>query len=360
MILLNPGPVNVSDRVREALLRPDICHREEEFSHLQTGIRQKVLKAFSPPKGYTVVLLTGSGTSAVEAALSSSMDTGERLLVINNGVYGERMTQMASAYGLDWVELKTSCRELPDLNQLEEVLSKDSSIRMVAMVHHETTVGLINPVQEIATLTQASGRRLLVDSVSGLGGEPLDLSEAAVDLCIGTAGKCIQGYPGVSFVLLRDDEAQRQKKISPRSLYLNLSLHLAEQEKGSTPFTPAVQVYYAFDEALEELLQEGLNARILRYRDSAQVLRKGFEALGLALYLPDACRSNSITSIGLPRDMSYEALHESLKHRGYVIYAGQGALRNTLFRVANMGALKRSDFEGFLRHFEEILGSISR
>ncbi len=355
MILLNPGPVNVSERVRKALLRPDICHREEEFSELLQGIRKKVLEVFVPEGFHSAVILTGSGTAAVEAAISSCLDQDHKLLVINNGVYGERMVRMALAYGMNVEELKFRWQEGPDLSRLEQVLSREPSIQVVAMVHHETTTGMINPVREVGLLTQRYGKRLLVDSVSGLGGEALDLTRDGVDICVGTAGKCVQGFPGVAFVIVRREEMERIQKIPPRSLYLSLQDHFKDQEQGTVPFTPAVQLYYAFDEALSELLDEGLGQRIARYREAAHLLRDGFKKLGLQFLLPEGLRSNTITSLYLPHGKSYKELHDGLKRREYVIYAGQGVLQPNIFRVANMGVLKRSDFEGFLHHLGEAL-----
>jgi 2-aminoethylphosphonate-pyruvate transaminase len=355
MILLNPGPVNVSERVRRALLRPDICHREEEFSELLQGIRKKLLEVFAPEGFHTAIVLTGSGTAAVEAALSSCLDQDHKLLVINNGVYGERMVRMATAYRMNVVELKFRWQEGLDLSRLDQVLSREPSIQVVAMVHHETTTGMINPVSEVGLLARQHGKRLLVDSVSGLGGETLGLTHNRVDICVGTAGKCIQGFPGVAFVLVRRDEMERIRKIPVRSLYLSLQDHFKDQEQGTVPFTPAVQLYYAFDEALSELLDEGLGQRITRYQEAARLLRDGFKKLRLEFLLPEGLRSNTITSLYLPHGKSYKDLHDDLKSRGYVIYAGQGALQPNIFRVANMGMLKRSDLEGFLHHVGEVL-----
>jgi 2-aminoethylphosphonate-pyruvate transaminase len=355
VILLNPGPVNVSERVRKALLKPDICHREQEFSDLLQNIRGKLLKVFAPHGNYVALVLTGSGTAAVESAVSSCLGRDHKLLVINNGVYGERMVRMATAYGMDLVELKCRWLEYPDFSRLEEILAQEHSVQAVAMVHHETTTGMINPVQEIGELTRRYGKRLLVDSVSGLGGEALDLERAHVDICIGTAGKCIQGFPGVSFVLVHREEMERIQKIPPRGLYLSLSEHFRDQERDTVPFTPAVQLLYAFDEALAELQEEELDRRIARYRAASHLLREGFRKLSLECLLPERLRSNTITALYFPRGMSYQKLHDELKRRGYVIYAGQGVLQSNIFRVANMGELKPADLEGFLHHLGEVL-----
>jgi 2-aminoethylphosphonate-pyruvate transaminase len=353
-VLLNPGPVNVSPRVAQALLRGDLCHREREFSVLQARVRELLCRAFAPDGDYAAILLTGSGTAALEAAVASSLAPGRKMLVVNNGVYGARMAQMATIHGLPLVELGAPWTLPPDLGQLERLLRDDPAIEVVALVHHETTTGLVNPVAAVGEVVRRYGRVLLVDAISGLAGEALDLRAAGVGLCVGTANKCIQGLPGISFVLVHTAEIARMQALPPRTLYLHLPMLYAHQERQSTPFTPAVQVMYAFDEALQELLEEGVSHRIQRYRDAAAVLRAGFEQLGLKCLLPPELRSNTITALELPAGMSYEALHDALKAKGYVIYAGQGELAAKIFRVANMGHLTRDQFRGFLQALREV------
>src|ERR671923_656913 len=175
-MLLNPGPVNVSPRVAQALLRGDLCHREREFGALQSRIRELLSHAFAPHGDYTAVLLTGSGTAALEAAVASSLLPRRKMLVINNGVYGARMAQMASIHGFDVVELTFPWTSPPDLGQIDRALREDSAIEVVCLVHHETTTGLLNPIAAIGETVAQHGRVLLVDSISGLGGEEIDLA----------------------------------------------------------------------------------------------------------------------------------------------------------------------------------------
>lgn len=354
-ILLNPGPVNVSPRVQQALLRGDLCHREEEFSDLLAGIRAKLLRAFAPD-GYTSVLLSGSGTLAVEAMVSSALPEGRKLLVINNGVYGERMLRMAEAHRIPTVELQSGWTERPDLGKIEATLQADPTIAAVALVHHETTTGLLNPVREVGALTRRLGRLLLLDAVSALAGEDLDLARDGVDLCACTANKCVQGLPGVAFVLVRSEVMTAMQDAPRRSLYLHLPLYWEAQERRSIPFTPSVQAWYALDEALDELLEETVAARVQRYRAAAVLLRAGFTRLGLRFMLPTDQQSNSITSMFLPEGVTYRRLHDDLKARDYVIYEGQGKLQSSIFRVANMGSLTLDNFRQFLQALEEVLG----
>lgn len=357
MILLNPGPVNVSERVRRALHRPDICHRESEFAELLHGIRQKLIKAFVPnaESEYTAIVLTGSGTAAVEAALLSSIPHGKRGLIINNGVYGERMSSMVGVHRLGVSEFKLDWGARPDPEKLRLALRQHQEVHVVAMVHHETTTGLINPVKEIAEVVDSQNRVFIVDSVSGLGGEALDIAGPHIYMVAGTAGKCVQGFPGVSFVLVRKGFMERMKSYPKRSWYLHLPHYYENEERGSIPFTPAVQLYYAFDEALNELLEEGVGNRIARYRKAAGLIRKHMSSLGLKPVVPPEYQSNTITAYYLPAGLTYQTLHDRLKEQGYVIYAGQGQLESKIFRIANMGALSLQDLEGFVAAFRQVV-----
>jgi 2-aminoethylphosphonate-pyruvate transaminase len=349
MILLNPGPVNVSPRVTAALGRGDLCHREPECAELLARVRARLLEAFAPGGGFAAVLLTGSGTAAVEAAVTSVCSPRGRLVVVSNGVYGERIAAMVAAARVEHTVVASPWTSAPDPDAVERALGAPD-VEAVAVVHHETTTGLVNPVAEIARRARAHGKLVLVDAVSGLAGDPLDVD--ACDLIVGTGGKCIQAFPGMAFVLARADVLARLATYPRRSLYLSLATYV----EHPMPFTPAVQVAYALDEALAELLEETVGGRITRYAAAAGLLREGFGRLGLACVLPPALRSNTITSLRFPARRTYAALHDALKARGFVIYEGQGWLAREAFRVANMGALRRADFERFLVALGEVLG----
>src|SRR5262245_57219859 len=243
MILLNPGPVNVSPRVTAALGRGDLCHREPECAALLERICSRLLECFATCAGFTAVLLTGSGTAAVEAAVTSVCSERGRLVVVANGVYGERIATMAEAARVSHTVVASEWTSSPDLGALEALLHAPD-VEAVAVVHHETTTGLLNPVREVAQRARAHGKLVLVDAVSGLAGDALDPDDC--DLIVGTGGKCIQAYPGMAFVLAREEVLERLTAHPPRSLYLSLGTYVRQP----MPFTPAVQVAYALDEAL--------------------------------------------------------------------------------------------------------------
>lgn len=356
-LLLNPGPVNVTARVARALLRGDLCHREPEYDRLQQEVRRRLVELFAPGGDHAAVLLTGSGTAAMEAAVSSLVGPGERLLVARNGVYGERLEKIARAHAIDVATLDAASWFDPiDPAALGDALDRDPSIRTVALVHHETTTGLLNPVREVAAVCRARGRALIVDAISSIGGEALDLPGWGIDAVIGTANKCIRGLPGVSFVLCRRGLLERAAAWPPRTLYLHLPGYFAEQERGGIPFTPAVQVTYALHEALAELMEEGVAARAASCRALADRLRAGLERLGLSLLLPPERRSSTITTVALPEGWTYERLHDALRAEGFVIYAGQGDLRRRAFRVATMGVLDAADVDRLLAALGRVLG----
>jgi 2-aminoethylphosphonate-pyruvate transaminase len=358
MILLNPGPVNVSERVRQALLRPDICHRESEFTELLHGIQVKLLKLFVPgaEADYAAVVLTGSGTAAVESAVMSSLPQGKRMLVLNNGVYGERISQMVGLNRLGVSELKYDWTTKPDPERLRLALRQHPEVQAVAMVHHETTTGLINPVKEVAEVVDSQNRVFILDAVSALAGEPLDIAGPHIYMVAGTSGKCIQGFPGLGFVLVRKGFLEKMRGYPRRSIYLSLTQYVDNQGAGTTPFTPAVQIYYAFDEALNELMEEGVAKRIQRYKKIATLIRDRMTKLGVKPVLTPDKQSNTITAYHLPEGITYQSLHDQLKKEGYVIYAGQGQLESQIFRVANMGVLTEAQIVGFLDAFERISG----
>jgi 2-aminoethylphosphonate-pyruvate transaminase len=265
------------------------------------------------------------------------------------------MSNMVGLHRLGVSEFKLDWTTRPDPERLRLALRQHTEVHAVAMVHHETTTGLLNPVKEIAEVVDSQNRAFILDSVSGLAGEAVDLAGPHVYMVAGAAGKCIQGFPGVSFILLRKGFMDRMKSYPKRSWYLHLPHYYETPEKITVPFTPAVQVLYAFSEALDELLEEGVSNRIQRYRRAAQVIRQGMAAMGIKSMLPSEVQSNSLTAYYLPAGLEYHVLHDRLKEQGYVIYAGQGQLESKIFRVANMGALKEEHLTGFLAAFQQIM-----
>jgi 2-aminoethylphosphonate-pyruvate transaminase len=359
-VLLNPGPANTSPRVRQALLTPDLCHREPEFFDVMRDCRARLARAARVEPAFDAVLFTGSGTAAVEATLASAVPEGGTLLIVNNGVYGDRMLRIARAHRIPAEVLTYDVTTPVAPADVAAALRAHPGISHVAVVHHETTTGLLNPVQAVADAAAAAGRRVIVDAMSSLFGEPLDVGRDGIDFVTASANKCLQGIPGISFVLARRAALEALRGRAPRSVYLDLFNHWATQEQDNTPFTPAVQVLHAMREALVELQEEGVAARIARYGENCRVLRVGMAALGFQILVPEGARSQILTTFRLTPGLAYDALHDAMKRRGYIIYAGQGEIRTYAFRVSNMGTLTPKDMQAVVEAFAECVEELTR
>jgi 2-aminoethylphosphonate-pyruvate transaminase len=357
-ILLNPGPANTTTSVKQALVMDDLCHREPECFEMVRRCRDRLVTLAGAAPDFTAVLFAGSGTAAVEAAIASAVPPGKALLVVDNGVYGDRMTRIARAHGIPVHAVTADIFTPVDPAAVERALREHADVSHVAIVHHETTTGLLNPVADVARVAARQGRRVIVDAMSSLFGERLDVAQDGIDFVTASANKCLQGIAGVSFVLGRRRAVDALAGATPRSVYLDLHGHHASQEADTTPFTPAVQVLHAMEQALVELGAETVKARIERYAENARVLRDGMTKLGLEILVPEAARSNILTTFRLPEGVSYDALHDAMKRRRYIIYAGQGALKSYAFRVSNMGTLTPDDMRGVVSAFAESFGEI--
>jgi 2-aminoethylphosphonate-pyruvate transaminase len=357
-VLLNPGPANTTKSVREALLGPDLCHREPEFFEMMRDCRERLARAAGVAPDFTAVLFTGSGTAAVEAAIASVVPRDRAALVVVNGVYGERMMRICRAHDIPAVPVGSDITTPVSPVAVRDALRAHPEVSHVVVVHHETTTGLLNPVAEIARVAHGEGRRVIVDAMSSLFGEPLTVGQDGIDFVMASANKCLGGVPGISFVLARQSAIAALKGAPPRSVYLDLYNHWTTQEQDNTPFTPAVQVLQAMQQALIELQQEGVEARIARYAENARVLRDGMAELGFGILVPAGGRSSILTTFRLLPGLAYDPLHDAMKRRGYVIYAGQGDIRTYAFRVSNMGTLTPADMKEVVAAFAAALAEL--
>jgi 2-aminoethylphosphonate-pyruvate transaminase len=351
MLLLNPGPVTLSERVRRSLLQPDLCHRESEFFALQDEIRERLLSTYDlDPRVWTAVLMTGSGTAAVESMTAALVPANGRLLNLENGVYGDRIAQMCSQYGIAHERVIGSWMEPLDLQAIAARLDS-SAFTHVAVVHHETTTGRLNDLRPISKLCNERGLGLLVDGVSSFGAEAIDFADESLHAVAATANKCLHGVPGASFVITRRTALA---KAASRTYYLDLGRLARMQDQRNTPFTPAVHAYYALMEALREFADEGGRAaRFKRYAALAEQVRAGLADLGINPVVPPEQSSVVLRSYSLPAGMPYTELHDALKAEGFVIYAGQGDLSKTLFRISTMGAVTPADMHRLLKCFAQ-------
>ncbi|HEY0801334.1 MAG TPA: 2-aminoethylphosphonate aminotransferase [Steroidobacteraceae bacterium] len=357
MLLLNPGPVTLSERVRHSLLQPDLCHRESEFFDLQDEARSRLLSTYSLNcSQWAAVLMTASGTAAVESMVAALVPQNGRLLVVENGVYGERIALICAQYGIAHERIVGDWMRAPDLDLIAARLAgqpNDAGFTHVAVVHHETTTGRLNDLRALARMCRDHGAALLVDAVSSFGAEAIDFGDAALSAVAATANKCLHGVPGAAFVIVRRGGLA---KATSRTYYLDLRRLACLQDERNTPFTPAVQAYYALVEALREYEEQGGRiARFQHYAALAERVRAGLAALGINSVIPAEQSSVVLRAYYLPAGMNYVRLHDALKADGFVIYAGQGGLSKTLFRISTMGNLTMADIERLLTCFARLL-----
>jgi 2-aminoethylphosphonate aminotransferase len=359
-ILLNPGPATTTDSVKWSQVVPDICPREMEFGHLMEYISTELTRLVADPDQYTTVLFGGAGTAAIESMLSSVLDCGAAV-IINNGAYGKRMCEIAEAYGLHCLEFKSPPDGAIDLDALERFIqSSDRSLSHLAVVHHETTTGLLNDVKAIGEICRRHSIDMMVDAMSSYAAIPISMQDMNISYLASSSNKNLQGMAGVSFVIAMKSKLESLKHNKPRNFYLNLyAQYQYFSDHLQMRFTPPVQTIYALKQAIEELQQEGLKERYERYVKSWETLTDGITRLGLTYIVPKACHSKIVTSIVEPDRMGYhfEEMHDYFYGRGITIYPGKLDGLNT-FRIANIGDITYKDIETFLELLEVYLASI--
>jgi 2-aminoethylphosphonate-pyruvate transaminase len=355
-LLLTPGPLSTSKSVRNALLR-DWCTWDADYNEeiVQNIRRRLVALATAKTEKYTAVLMQGSGSFSVEATLGSVVPKDGKALILTNGAYGRRMAEMARVLGLNYIEYALPETVAPDSAHIAAMLDEDADITHVALVHCETTTGILNPLADIAAVVKERGKVFIVDAMSSFGGIPMDTDALGIDYLISSSNKCIQGVPGFAFVIARRDELQKHEG-NARSLCLDLYDQWKEMDKsGKWRYTSPTHIVRAFYQALDELETEGgVAARTARYRDNQRLLADGMEALGFRALLPKALQSPIITSFLYPTpDFDFGAFYRAVKAKGFVLYPGKISQADT-FRIGNIGEVYPRDIERLLKVIAEI------
>lgn len=352
-LLLTPGPLSTTASVKETMLR-DWCTWDEDYN---LGVVQDIrarLTALSGsnPAAYTCALMQGSGSFSVEACLTTMMprDHG-KLLLCANGAYGDRMETTARVAGLNHSVYRVPEVQPLDPAELAARLAADPDITHVALVHNETTTGMLNPLADLAVAVTSAGRVLMVDAMSSFGGIPIDMAALGVTWLVSSANKCIQGVPGFGFVLARTDALSAcEGHARSHSLDLHDQWRAMEAGHGKWRFTSPTHVVRAFQQALNEFDAEGgVPARHARYTENQRILVDGMEALGFRCLLPRALHSPIITSFHNPEAPAYHfrRFYDRLKARGFVIYPGKVSTADC-FRIGTIGDIHPADIRRLL------------
>ncbi len=354
-ILLNPGPATTTANVKLAQVVDDICPREKEFGDLMEWVSTELTKIVANPKEYTTVLFGGSGTAVVESIITSVVPHDKKILIVNNGAYGKRMCQIADRFDINFIEFQSSPIEPINIQKLEETIQKNQNISHLAVIHNETTTGLLNNLDDLGNLAKKYNLELIVDAMSSYAAIPIDMNKQNITYLAASSNKNIQGMAGVGFVIAKKSSLENLKDIKPRSFYLSLYEQYTNFIKThQMRFTPPVQTMYALKQAIIEAKKEGIENRYKRYSSSWETLTNGLKELKLKYLVDDEYHSKIITSIFIPDGVDFNDMHDFFYNRGFTIYPGKVAEFNT-FRVANIGEIDYRDIEAFLEMLREYL-----
>ncbi len=357
-LLFTPGPLTTSLTVKQAMLK-DMGSRDHAFMNAVKDIRNGLLHLahVSKGEGYECVIMQGSGTFAVESVISSVVAQKDKLLILANGAYGERIVKMAKIHRLDHEVLRFDEDTVVAPEATEQVLKDNPRISHVACIHSETTTGLFNPITEIGAVCKKYGKVFIVDAMSSFGGVEMDMKAMHIDFLVSSSNKCIEGVPGFAFALCLRSELEKAKG-QARSLSLDLYEQWAGLEaNGQFRFTPPTLSIMAFAQAMKELDEEGgIAARERRYKTNKQILDEGMTALGFKFYINSEIQGHIITSFLYPDDpaFNFEQFYRKLNERGFVIYPGKLSKADA-FRIGNIGQIFPDDVKALLAAIEEVL-----
>ncbi len=354
--LFTPGPLTTSATSKLAMLR-DLGSRDTEFILTVQEIRHRLVELGNGADEYTAIMMQGSGTFGIEATLSSVIPPDGKLLILINGAYGQRMLKIADIHGIEKLPLNFLEDTIPELCQLDTALQNDPQITHVAVVHCETTTGIINPIDAYGDVVKRHNRVYIVDAMSSFGAYPIDLKTCNIDFLVSSSNKCIEGVPGFSFILARKDALEKTQGFA-RSLSLDLHAQWKGLEvDGQFRFTPPVHAILAFRQALIELeIEGGVPARGARYCQNYDLTLSGMQKMGFQAYLKPEHRGYIITSFHYPQhpNFDFQKFYARLSQKGYVIYPGKLSHADC-FRIGHVGRLGIADVRALLAAIAETL-----
>lgn len=349
-LLMTPGPVPVLPRVLRAMSKPMIHHRGTDFADLLAKIQDDLRYVFQTRND--IFILTGSGTSAMEASICNVIN-GDEVVVIVNGVFGKRYKHIAERYG-KVVSVDYEWGTPINLEEVDEALEKGA--KAVVLVHNETSTGMLNPGKEIGKLAKKHDALFIVDAISSMGGDDIPVDKWGIDIAVTATQKCLSAPPGLSVISVSERAYESMDGIPPH--YLDIRTYRKHSEKGQTPYTPAIPIFFALKESLEAIREETIEKRIERHRKLSKSIRNGLEALGLEIFpkTNGICKySNTITAVNNPKGISYDELDKGMRSHGIILTGGQAHLSDKIFRIATMGNTEMSDVLRTIQALELVL-----
>ncbi|KKG07692.1 aminotransferase [Methanosarcina mazei] len=354
-LLMMPGPVSVAPRVLRAMSKPMINHRSAEFAGIYTDCRGILADVFQTKND--IFLLSGSGTAGMEAAVGSVAGSGDKVIAIENGKFGERFKDLAALYA-EVVPLEFEWGLPVDLEKVKEKLEEGA--KAITLVHNETSAGIMNPAAEIGKLAKKYDALFIMDGVTSLGGDEVKVDEWGVDIAIVGSQKCFAAPPGMAAVSVSEKAFEAMNCMKKRLYYNDLKAYKKSGDKPrpETPYTPAIPLFYALQEALHIVKEEGMEARIKRHRTLSEAVRAAAGALNIEMFpqLNEYSQySNTITALKSPAGIDGEDIKNDMKKRGVIIAGGQERLKSKIFRIGNMGNVTARDVLSTIQQLEIVL-----
>ena len=337
-LLMIPGPTTVPKRVLDAMAQPITNHRGPVYGEILDETTAMMSEVFQTDN--QSFLLTGSGTSAMEAAIANIVEKGDKVINVVGGKFGERLQQLTEVFGGESIEVTVPWGQAADPAEIKRVLEENDDVKAVTMIHNESSTAVVNPIEEVGKIVNDYDALFVVDTVSSLAGDTVKVDNYGIDICLSGSQKCIAAPPGMAAITLSDDAWNVVDNVDSPTYYLDLKKMRKSGSKNppQTPYTPNVSLTYAMNEALSMVLEEGLDARIKRHHTGAIATRSAAEALGLELFAREGDRSNTLTAINMPEGVTDSDLRGTMRNKYQIeIAGGQDHLSGNVFRIGHMG-----------------------
>ena len=359
-LIMLPGPTNVPDRVMRAMMKPMINHRGPEFAALLSSISEGLKYVFQTQE--EVFVLTSSGTGAVECAMSNIIDVGDKVIVPSFGYFSERLKETIARHGGKVIDVPAEWGQAPSVEQVEEAIKKEKGVKLIAVVNNETSTGVtVRDLPKMAEIAKRNDALIMADSISILGGDYLPIDKWGIDLCVTGSQKCLACPPGLALISVskRAWEVIGKKTAKP-PYYFDLPSIREHWLRKETPCTPALSLYYALDESLKMIREEGLEQRFQRNATCARAFYNGFEAIGLKPYAAENVRSNTVIAVKLPSGADVGQVREMVKERyNIVITGGLGKIRQLILRIGCMGTISQAEVLTTINALENTLADLN-
>ncbi|MCD7781515.1 MAG: alanine--glyoxylate aminotransferase family protein [Methanosphaera sp.] len=337
-LLMIPGPTTVPKRILDAMSQPIVNHRGPVYGEILEETTAMMSEVFQTDnKSY---LLTGSGTSAMEAAIANVVQKGDKIINVVGGKFGQRLKELTEIFGGESIEITVPWGQAVDPAEVKKALDENDDVKAVTLVHNESSTAVVNPIKEVGAILKDYDALFIVDTVSSLAGDNVKVDEYGLDICLSGSQKCLAAPPGMAAITINDDAWNVIDNNDTTTYYLNLNKMKKSGSKSpaQTPYTPNVSLTYAMREALSMVLEEGLNARIKRHHVNAEATREAAKALGLELFAREGDYSNTLTAIKMPENVTDDQLRGTMRNKYHIELAGgQDHLKGNVFRIGHMG-----------------------